>query len=287
MNEYTIDKHWVRASFDKSAPDYEVTALLQKEVGRRMLERLDYIHLQPETVLDIGCGTGVGLQALMQRYRKALVLGMDFAMGMLHESRRKGRILRRPVLACGDLERLPLRPDSIDLLFSNLTLQWCNRLDQVFADAFRTMRADGLFMFTTLGPDTLHELRQSWAKVDGLPHVNRFPDMHEVGDQLVSAGFSEVVMDVERIVLTYPSPKEMISELKRIGAVNRDQGRQRGLMGRRHWQDMLEAYESFRRGDGAYPATYEVVFGHALRPRGGAARRDGEIHVPISSLRRF
>jgi malonyl-CoA O-methyltransferase len=286
MTERSIDKQWVRASFDRAASGYEASAILQKEVGRRMLERLDYINLQPETVLDIGCGTGLGLQALLKRYRKAQVLGMDFAMGMLEMSRTKGGFWHRPLLACADFEALPVRSDSIDLLFSNLTLQWCNRLDDVFNGVFRIMRPDGLFLFTTLGPDTLMELRQSWAQVDGFPHVNQFADMHEVGDTLVEAGFSDVVMDVERIVLSYQSPHAVIGELRSIGAVNRDRHRTRGLMGRRHWQSMLEAYEQFRMSDGSYPATYEVVFGHALRPRTSRSGKNGEIRIPVSGLKR-
>jgi len=286
MPDRINDKRWVRASFDRAAKNYEGAAALQKEVGLRMMERLDYIQLQPETVLDIGCGTGLGLQALMKRYRKAQVIGMDFAMGMLQQSRRKGGILRRPMLACADFEALPVRPDSIDLLFSNLTLQWCGRLQDVFEGAHRALRPDGLFLFTSLGPDTLLELRQSWAQVDGMPHVNEFLDMHEVGDHLVGAGFSEVVMDVERIVLSYDSPRDVISELRTIGAVNRDRGRFRGLMGRGHWQTMLQTYEQFRLPDGRYPATYEVVFGHALRSGSSRVDRNGEVRVPISGLKR-
>lgn len=284
MAEHKVDKQWVRASFDRAAPSYEASAALQKEVGQRMLERLGYIKLQPEAVLDIGCGTGLALRALMKKYPGAQVLGMDFAMGMLEMSRRKGRLWSRPLLACADFEALPVRSDAIDLLFSNLTLQWCNSLDAVFSGVFRALRADGLFLFATLGPDTLMELRQSWAQVDGFPHVNRFADMHEVGDALVEAGFGEVVMDVERIVLNYPSVRDVVSELRSIGAVNRDRDRMRGLMGRRHWQSMLDAYEQFRLADGSYPATYEVVFGHAVRPATSRRDKEGKIHIPVSGL---
>lgn len=286
MSDRVNDKRWVRTSFDRAAKNYEGSASLQKEVGQRMQERLDYMLHQPKTVLDIGCGTGLGLQALMKRYRKAQVIGMDFARGMLQQSRSKGGILRRPLLACADFEALPVRSDSIDLLFSNLTLQWCDQLQDVFEGAHRVLRPDGLFLFTSLGPDTLFELRQSWAQVDGLPHVNEFLDMHVVGDYLVAAGFAEVVMDVERIVLSYESPHDLIRELKSIGAVNRDRGRLRGLMGRDHWQAMLKAYEDFRLPDGRYPATYEVVFGHAVRSRAARAGQNGEIRVPVSGLKR-
>jgi malonyl-CoA O-methyltransferase len=285
MSDHHIDKRWVRASFSRAAPDYDEAAILQKQVGQRMLERLDFIRLQPGLVLDIGCGTGSGLFALKKRYKKSRVLGMDFAEGMIQQVRCRTRLpWQRPLLTVADIEALPIAPDSIDLLFSNLTLQWCSDLPRVFSGIFNTLRPDGLFLFSTLGPDTLHELRSSWSEVDDRPHVIQFPDMHNVGDALVGAGFADVVMDIERVTMTYDSPREAIESLRAIGAVNRDAGRTRGLLGPGQWKRMLNAYEQFRQEDGRYPVTYEVVFGHALRSRNASAGPDGVVTVPLSGL---
>ena len=285
MSDHHIDKYWVRASFNRAAPAYDEAAILQKQVGQRMLERLDFIRLQPGVVLDIGCGTGSGLLALKKRYKKSWVLGMDFAEGMIRQARSRSRLpWQRPLLAVADIEALPIAPDSIDLLFSNLTLQWCSDLPRVFSGIFNTLRPDGLFLFSTLGPDTLHELRSSWSEVDDRPHVIQFPDMHNVGDALVGAGFADVVMDIERVTMTYDSPREAIESLRAIGAVNRDAGRTRGLLGPGQWKLMLNAYEQFRQEDGRYPVTYEVVFGHALRSRNASAGPDGVVTVPLSGL---
>ena len=285
MNDHQIDKRWVRASFSRAAPAYDDAAILQKQVGQQMLERLDFIRLQPGVVLDIGCGTGSGFRALKKRYKKSRVLGMDFAEGMIRQARSYSCLpWQRPLLAVADIEALPLAPDSIDLLFSNLTVQWCSDLPRVFSGVFNTLRPDGMFLFSTLGPDTLHELRASWSEVDGNPHVIQFPDMHIVGDALVGAGFADVVMDVERITMTYDSPREAIESLRAIGAVNRDVGRARGLLGPGPWKRMLNAYEQFRQEDGQYPVTYEVVFGHALRSRNASAGPDGVVTVPLSGL---
>ena len=285
MSDHHVDKRWVRAAFSRAAPAYDDAAFLQKQVSQRMLERLDYIQLQPEVVLDIGCGTGSGLRALKKRFKKSRVLGMDFAEGMIQQARTRSRLpWQRPLLAVADLEALPLGPDSIDLVFSNLTLQWCSDLLQVFSGVFNVLRPDGLFHFSTLGPDTLHELRASWAEVDEYPHVMHFPDMHIVGDALVGAGFADVVMDVERVTMTYDSPREAVESLRAIGAVNRDVGRARGLLGPGQWKRMINAYEQFRQEDGRYPVTYEVVFGHALRSRSASAGPDGVVKVPLSGL---
>jgi malonyl-CoA O-methyltransferase len=286
MADPHVDKHWVRASFDRAATTYEGSALLQKEVGERMLGRLDYVRLQPEVILDIGCGTGTGLQGLKKRYGKSRVIGMDFAENMLRQARKKSRFSwNRPSLVAGDMEALPLAPASVDLVYSNLTLQWCADLEQVFAGIISSLRSEGLFFFSTLGPDTLREIRASWAEVNDYPHVIHFPDMHDVGDALVNAGFADVVMDVERITMRYDTPREAIESLRAIGAVNRDTARSRGLVGSGQWKRMLQSYEQFRLEDGRYPITYEVVFGHALRPGNVSADRDGVARIPLSAIK--
>jgi malonyl-CoA O-methyltransferase len=175
------------------------------------------------------------------------------------------------------------------MLFSSLMLQWCNDPDRVLRECRRVLRPGGVLHFSTLGPDTLIELRRSWQAADPVhAHVSRFIDMHDLGDALGRAGFAEPVLDVERITLTYDDARDLMRDLKAIGAHNATAGRARGLTGRQTLARMLAAYEGYRR-DGKLPATYEVVFGQAWCPTGPLRSRGlpaGETVVPLSQLRR-
>src|SRR5258708_5879346 len=170
-----------------------------------------------------------------------------------------------PALPCADVCRLPLAAGSLDLVWSNLTLQWVNDPTVAFAEFHRALRVGGLLTFTTFGPDTLLELRAAFSGIDRATHVNGVVDMHDLGDMLVHAGFADPVMDMEKLTLTYSDATTMMRELKAIGAHNATIGRPRGLTGRARWRRMLDALETFRR-DGRLPATYEVVYGHAWKP---------------------
>lgn len=271
---FYTDKSRVRASFERAAASYDSAAVLQREVCDRMAERLDYIKLQPQVILDAGSGTGYGSAALRRRYPDARVLELDLAHAMLAASREKQRagqgMLSRlfkpqqPWQLCADIERLPLADNSVDMIWSSLTIQWVNVPDQVFAEFQRVLKPGGMLMFATLGPDTLFELREAFGHADGATHVNQFIDMHDLGDALMAAQFSEPVMDMEKIVLTYDQAREVMQDLKAIGAHNATAGRGRGLMGKHAWQRVVDAYEQ-RRHNGQLPATYEVLYGHAWK----------------------
>jgi len=256
------DKTSTRRSFERAAAHYDEAAVLQREVGTRLLERLDLMRLKPERILDLGSGTGQCIESLFGRYRKAGVVALDIARPMLQHAGQRGRWLRRPQCVCADAERLPFSDNCFDLVFSNLMLQWCTDLDAAFSELRRVLRPGGLLLFSSFGPDTLKELRESWCAVDRYAHVNTFLDMHDVGDALVRTRFADPVMDVERLTMTYPDVWKLMRELKQIGAHNVTTGRSRGLTGKRHMQQLVEAYERFRR-DGVLPASYEIVNGHA------------------------
>ena len=264
-NNTLIDKRLARLAFEKAADTYDEAAVLQNEIGGRLMERLDYIRLQPRRILDLGAGTGMFTSALMKRYRKADVVALDIAKPMLHCVKQRASWLRKPGCVCGDTETLPFADDSFDFIFSNLMLQWCTDLEATFIELRRVLSPGGLLMFTTFGPDTLMELRASWEAVDGYTHVNSFIDLHDVGDSLLHTKWAEPVMDSERITVTYRELRGLMQDLKHIGAHNVTSGRPRGLTGKRHLQQLVEAYEPFRE-DGVLPASYEVVYGHAWSP---------------------
>jgi malonyl-CoA O-methyltransferase len=266
--EYELDKQRVRAGFSRAAASYDEHAVVQREVQNRMLERLDWILMQPDRVIDLGCGVGDALDALSRRYRRARVVGLDFAREMAMRARQRGRWLRRPQVVCGDMELLPLADACFDMAISSAALQWCDSLDRTFAEVRRILAPGGLWMFTTFGPDTLRELRAAFAAVDGGAgvHVNIFTDMHDVGDALVRAGFADPVMDQETLTLTYPDLTHLIRDLRGVGVRNALAGRGSGLFGPRRLVAVAEAYAREFGVEGRLPATWEVVYGHAWVP---------------------
>ncbi len=282
MNPNPIDKRLARRAFEQAAGDYDRVAVLQQEIARRMLDRLDYIRLDPRVVADLGAGTGYSTELLQRRYPQAQVLALDFALGMLARARERSGGGRPPLCIGADAEALPLADASLDLLFSSALLQWCNDLGGTLQGFLRVLRPGGLLLFTTFGPDTLAELRAAWASVDGYSHVSTFLDLHDVGDLLLQSGFADPVMDVERITLTYETVPDLMRDLKTLGAHNVTGARARGLTPPLRLRAMIEAYEGFRR-DGRLPATYEVVHGHAWAPR-QRVTADG-VGIPLALLR--
>lgn len=288
------EKLSVARSFGQSAGQYDDVAVLQRQTGNELLDRLSLVKLNPKRILDLGAGTGHNVVQLAARYPHAELMGLDIAPSMLQRAKdvyRGSQGLKRwlpkqkkPHFIVGDAEHLPLADNSVDLIFANLVLQWCD-LAASFAEIERVLRPDGLLMFTTLGPDTLYELREAWASVDDYPHVNVFYDMHDVGEAMLNARLAEPVLDMDRYVLTYPDAMAMMHDLKVLGASNVTRGRRRGLTGKKALNQVTRAYEAFRE-QGILPASYEVIFGHAWAgmPVSQIQKSDGSVHIPLSEL---
>ncbi|HEV8644761.1 MAG TPA: malonyl-ACP O-methyltransferase BioC [Burkholderiales bacterium] len=285
---FTLDKRQLRRSFERAASTYDRAAVLQREICERALERLDLVKLAPAVILDAGSGTGFAAHSLARRYPDATLVELDIAPAMLRTARARlprwkkwiGR--RRELFVCGDNEHLPIRAGTVAMFWSNLAFQWANDLPLVLSECQRVLQPGGLLTFTTFGPDTLKELRQAFAGDAGRVHVNRFYDMHDIGDMLVHAGFADPVMDMEQVTLTYADVETLMRELKAIGAHNVATGRSRGLTGRRTLDDLRRRYEQLRR-DGRLPATFEVVYGHAWKPMGHrlpAGVKPVKVHLP-------
>jgi len=283
---YHLDKARVRASFDRAARSYDAAAVLQKEVRERMLSRLDFVKIAPQTIVDAGCGTGHASRALAERFAASRVISLDIALGMLQVARTAQPWLQRFLgrarssLLCADIENLPLKDASAGLVWSNLVVQWCNDLDGVFRESHRVLQSGGLLMFSTFGPDTLKELRQAATADPDYVHVSRFIDMHDIGDALVRAGFTAPVLDVEHFMLTYDDVMNVMHDLKAIGAHNAAEGRRRGLEGKGFLRKLTEGYERFR-ANGKLPATFEVVYGHAWKPETRIQSADGSMPITI------
>jgi malonyl-CoA O-methyltransferase len=288
---FALDRRALARSFDRAGAGYDAAAQLQQRVRAELLERLRFFALQPQWILDLGAGTCQASVALRRRYRPARVIALDIAPGMLRASPRPGWPRRRFERVCADAYRLPLASRSVELIYSNLMLQWCDRPDLVFRELARVLKPGGVFVFSSFGPDTLQELRLAWESVDHGVHVSEFPDMPQLGDAMMRAGLIEPVMDVERHRLLYPDAHALMRELKRIGARNAASGRSRGLTSRARLQRMVEAYELQRTAAGL-PATFEVIFGAVFGAAAetGGERADaslpGEYAVPLTALGR-
>ncbi|MGH8140615.1 MAG: malonyl-ACP O-methyltransferase BioC [Steroidobacteraceae bacterium] len=285
---FRLDRVAIRKAFDRASARYEAGAVLQARVGEELLGRLELFKFQPQVVLDLGAGTGRSTEELKRRYRRALVVALDVAPGMLREARRRQHLFRRFERVCADALRLPFADASVDLVFSNLMLQWCDPLDMAFAQIRRVLKPEGFLAFSTFGPDTLKELRAAWADADGYNHVNHFTDMHDVGEALVRAGLMEPVLDVDHIQLTYADTMALMRDLKAIGAHNATAGRSRGLTGRSRIERVRAAYETFRR-DGRLPATYEVIYGAtwgAAAGRPASRSIGGEAFISPGAIKR-
>ncbi len=286
---YRIDKARARASFGRAAETYDAAAILQKQVREEMLNRLELVKINPQFILDAGCGTGLASHALQKRYAKSQVVSLDFAHQMLQKTRKTSSSLglgyqiksllggKKQNLLCADIEALPLADSSVGFIWSSLAIQWCNDLDAALQEFHRVLQPEGLLMFSTFGPDTLRELRTASdaATHNSYTSVSRFIDMHDIGDALVRAGFSAPVLDVERFTLTYDDVKSVMRDLKSIGAHNATDGRARGLLGRSYFARLEAEYEQFRQLDGKLPATFEVVYAHAWRAKDNPKFEDG------------
>ena len=252
-----VAKGDIAASFSRAAARYDSVAALQQDVGQRLLARMGE-ESQPDALLDLGCGTGYLQPQLHRRFPHSRYLGMDIAVGMLAYARD-----RHPGAGnwlAGDAEALPLASESVGLVYSSLAFQWCYRPHLLFAELGRVLEPGGSCFFSTLGPATLQELRQSWTAADSSQHVNSFLPMAALQDAALGVSGVRLRLHSERIVMRYERVVELLAELKTLGAHNMNADRSGGLTGRRRLAAMIAAYEAWRTPEGL-PATYDVVYG--------------------------
>jgi malonyl-CoA O-methyltransferase len=284
-----FDHRQIRRAFSRSAASYDAAAALQHEVEKRLLESLDYLgERQPQVLLDVGSGPAHAAAALRKRWPRAQVVAIDMALPMLRQARKQAGWWKPFARVCADARALPIAAGSVDVLFSNLCLQWVEDLPAVFAGFRRVLKPGGLLLCSTFGPETLIELREAFAQADSMPHVSRFPPIAQFGDALVIAGFRDPVLDRDRFDLTYPDLTALMRELRAMGATNALQSRRHTLTGRARFAAASAAYEPLRRADGRLPSTWEVIYAHAWAPPPGAPiRGQGEevAAVPLSSIR--
>lgn len=301
MSTRLFDARQVRRAFSRSAASYDAAAKLQHAVEARLLESLDYLddpalkREPPERVLDLGCGTGRASIAMQKRWPKAQVVSLDLALPMLQHARAASKrsrawlsnpFARVPHTVCADARALPLAESSVDILFSNLCLQWVEDLDALFAGFRRVLKPHGLLLVSTFGPETLWELRDAFAHADDAPHVSPFADIAGFGDALVRAGFHQPVLDREEETTHYPDLASLMRELRAIGATNALASRRHTLTGRARFATAAAAYETHREPRGL-PATWETITAMAWAPEAGTPLREGDVDVASIPLSRI
>jgi malonyl-CoA O-methyltransferase len=281
--DFKLDRRFARRSFERASKGYDACAVLQSQVRALLLSRLDFTALAPRLILDVGAGTGHASRALKKRYPGARVIAVDFALGMLRISAAQRAWLRPFERVCADACALPFASASVDLILSNFLAHWCE-LPALFREFRRVLAPRGLLSFTSLGPDSLQELRGAWARVDPATRVHRFEDMHDVGDELVRSGFAAPVLDVERYTLQFADLPALLSDLRGAGARNATVGRPKGLTGKNKFSALAGAYETYRH-QGRLPATFEVIYAQAWTPAAGADLAPGPAGISLSELR--
>ncbi|HBK44920.1 MAG TPA: malonyl-[acyl-carrier protein] O-methyltransferase BioC [Xanthomonadaceae bacterium] len=274
MND-ALDPRHIRRAFARAAGSYDAAAALQHEVEKRLLESLDYLDdTLPQLVLDVGAGPGHAAAAMKKRWPKAQVVALDLALPMLHEARKQAGWWKPFSRVCADARALPFADASVDVIFSNLCLQWVEDLPAVFAGFRRALKPGGLLLCSTFGPETLIELREAFAQADDAPHVSRFPQIAQFGDALMMSGFRDPVLDRDLFTLTYDDLPALMRELRAMGATNALSARRSTLTGRGRFSAASRAYEPMRRADGRLPSSWEVIYAHAWAPDPGAPIRE-------------
>lgn len=260
-----FSKKGIQRAFSKSARSYDDAAVLQKEVLVRLLDKLKVLQPNPaERLLDMGSGTGLGVESLTNLYGSESYFAYDFSAAMLKHAQLNNAHINQHAI-CGDVEVLPYKQNTFDIVFSASTFQWCNDINNVFNASYDVLKDGGLLLFSTFGPKTLIELRDCFGKVDNRPHVSSFIDIQTLGDTLLASGFTAPVMESEVITVEYPTPLQLLKDLQATGATNQLEQRVRGLMTKSRLKEMLKEYEKLVLSNGKYPASYEVIYGHGWK----------------------
>ena len=262
-----IDKAYKRKVFNRAADSYEKFSGLQDKISKNLFEKLEYLNIDPANILDLGCGTGKNGVHLLNKFKKTTLVNFDLSENMLEQARKKVTTSSINYLdkstnfhVCGDMENLPFKDCLFDLVWSSNAIQWTDNLPIVLKHIKRILKPNGLFIFSTFGPETLKELRMINQALSSDPKTNNFLNINHIKKFVTSAGFENLLFDVKSYRLDYTNVEDILYDIKGVGATNGNTKRAKGLRGREFIKKLKQHYEEYRLGK-LYPATYEVIYG--------------------------
>ncbi len=273
----------VQRRFDRAASRFDTVDFVSSTTRGGLFARLEPVVVEAETVVDLGSATGSSSRLLSRRFRGAHIIAADLSDRMLEKAQTRRSWFSRTSAVQADARSLPFADQSIDVVFANLLLPWVDDPVLVFSEVARVLRSNGLFLFSTLGPDSLSELRRAWGDVATDQHVRRFPDMHDIGDVAVRAGLADPVLDVDRLVVTYRSAEALFADLTAMGARNSLQNRNRSLGGVARFRAMASALDAMRT-DGLIVLDLELIYGHCWGS--GSRSPAGEYRIDAKRISR-
>lgn len=250
---------------------------LNLEIERRLGQKLDFLRIQPQRAVDWGAWQGQASPELTRRYPKAACLALQppalrrADIAPAEPTRGARGWLKRIWPATGGAGSVAIDESTLEPATAQLV--WANMLLHTVADPVALMRRwhrvlaiDGFLMFSTLGPDTVRELRRLYERGGFGAPAQDFRDMHDVGDMLVGAGFADPVMDMERLRVTWGDASALLADLRAWG-VNSHPRRFAGCRTPRWLAGLKAGIERELRGtDGRLSLSFEVVYGHAVKP---------------------
>jgi malonyl-CoA O-methyltransferase len=258
MSEKT-NRFKIARSFGSASASYDISARLQRYCGKHLMPWLP--NRNDLTVLDLGSGTGFFTDLLASRYQQ--VIGLDMSKKMLNFAKENRNKTIHWLEA--DAYKIPLQDNSIDFVYSNLMIQWCDPLDLVLDEIMRVLKPGGLFVFSTLVDGTLFELKSSWAEVDNDKHVIDFKPENEIRPLFDGADRKLLNAKQQDIILEYENVLHLAHELKSLGANHVPKKQGKGLAGKDKWQQMTKNYQQFLEPNGVYPATYKAFSGLVVK----------------------
>jgi malonyl-CoA O-methyltransferase len=284
---FAIHPPQLKEAFNKAALDYDRSAKLIHDVAEQLIKRLEVLTLKPKVILDSGAATGLSARLLEKKYHPSHLIVQDIAENLLKIARRKSPWFSKQRYLAGYSHELPLKNQVVDWVVSNLSLHWYTDVQAVLNEWRRILQPNGVVFFTTLGPDTLNELRESSLNVEEGVYVNRFLEMHHLGDALLKAGFSDPVIDIETYCVNYPNVDALFHEIRSLGMSNLNSGRRKNLTGKHTVKNIKEYYMAHFGREGKCPATFQVVFGHAFVSSRPFIQDSSEISIPIETIRKL